>query len=165
VTRRASTLWLFHAAVVAALQQFMMEILALSGFALLSWYDLTGPMLVDRTGRVSISPPLSWTCLLLAMNSALTSRRVRARTAARIRQISHRMNSAAPNAVTRELLVRIWLAAIAMAVLTLMAPPHIVVVAADLLGCPATAAVGWPALMSIGAAGFGAVAFAARQAL
>lgn len=75
------------------------------------------------------------------------------------------MNPAAPNAVTRELLVRVWLAAIAMAVLTLVAPPHIVVAAADLLGWPVIAAVGWPALMSIGVAGFGAVGFAARQAL
>jgi hypothetical protein len=162
---RAPTLWLFHVGVVAALQQFAMVLLAVLGFALLSRYDLTGPMLVDRADHVDVSPFLSWTCLLLAVNSALTSRRVRARTAARIRHISHGMNRAAPNDVTRELLVRVWLAAIAMAVLTLVAPPHIVVAAADLPGWPMIAAVGWPALMSIGVAGFGAVGFAARQAL
>lgn len=162
---RAPTLWLFHAGVVAALQQFAMVVLAVSSFALLSRYDLTRPMLVDRADHVGVSPLLSWACLLLAVNAALTRRRVMARTAARIRQISHGMNPAAPNAVTRELLVRVWLAAIAMAVLTLVAPPHIVVAAADLPGWPMKAAVGWSALMSIGVAGFGAVGFAARQAL
>ncbi len=95
----------------------------------------------------------------------MTSRRVRARTAARIRHISHGMNRAAPKEVTRELLVRVWLAVIAMAVLTLVAPPHIVVAAAGLLGCPAIAAGGWPVLTSIGVAWFGGIAVAAREAL
>jgi hypothetical protein len=163
--RLASTLWLFHAGVVAALEQLLMVTLALPGLALLPRNGLLGPILIDSAGRAEISPLLPWTCLLLAVNSALTSRRVRARTAARIRQISRGVNPAAPNQITRELTVKLWLAVIAMAVLTLMAPPHIAVATAGLIGCPAIALAGWPALMSIGGAWFGGAAFAARQTL
>lgn len=165
MSRPASTLWLFHAGVVAALQQLAMVILAIPGFALLSRNGLIGPILINHAGHAGVSPLLSLTFLLLAVNSALTSRRVRVQTAVRIRLKLHAMNSAASKDVARGLTVRLWLAIISMAVLTIVAPPHIAVAAAGLLGCPGVALVGWPALMSIGVAWFGGIAFAARQAL
>lgn len=159
----ASTLWLFRAGVVAALLQCVMVILAVSGLASLSHYGLMGPVIIERAGRADVSQILPWTFLLLALNSALTNRRVRARTAPRIRQISHRMNPAAPKEGMRELTGRLWLAMIWMAVLTIAEPPHIAIAAASHLGCPAIVLVGWPGVMSIATAWCGGIAFAVHD--
>jgi len=165
VRRLASTLWIFRAGVVAALFQLGMVILAVLGFALLSHTGLEGAIFIDSAGRPRVSSLLPWIFLLLAMNSALTNRWVRVQTAARIRRMSHVMKPTAPNELTHELIAQAGLGVIAMAMLTLVAPPNLVSAAAGLIGCPAIAAIGWPLLGSIGAAWFGAIAFAARQAL
>jgi hypothetical protein len=165
VNKLASTLRFFRAGVVAAVLQLVTLVLVVPGFVLLSREGLMEPILIDRAGQVGASPLLPWSCLFLAMNSAMTSRRVRAQTAARIRRMTHRMAPAAPDELTHELIAQTSLGVIAMAVLTLVAPPNFVLAAASLVGCPAIAVIGWPVLASVGAAWFGAITFAARQAL
>jgi hypothetical protein len=165
VSRWASTLWLFRAGVVAALLQFVTVLLVVPGFALLSHEGLIEPIHFGRAGQVAASPLLPWSCLLLAMNSAMTNRQVRAQTAARIRRMSQVMKPTAPDEFTHDLIAQTCLGVIAMAMLALVAPPNFVLGAAGLVGCSAIAAIGWPALASIGAAWFGAIAFAARHAL
>jgi hypothetical protein len=158
-------LWLFRAGVVAALLQLGVLVLVVPGLILLSREGLIGPILVERAGDRSVSPLLSWACLLLALNSAMTNRRIRAQTAARIRRVSAMRKSAAPDEFTHELIAQTSLGVIAMAMLILAAPPDFLLAAAGLVGCSPLAAIGWPALASIGSAWFAAIAFAAREAL
>lgn len=158
---------LFHAGLVAAARQLLAVIAVTLSIILLSRHGLLGPFKATgmKVGHVLVSPLLSWSYLLTAANSALTNRQVADSTAARIRDASRRMCPTTPHQVIKKLMVHLWLAAAGLAVLTLLPAPAILVVATGHLGCEATAAVGWPALMSIGVAYFGANARAAQRAL
>lgn len=127
--------WLFHAGFVAATRQLLAIIIVTLGFALLSRQGLVGPLIVSTTGdHVAVTPAVSWSYLLIAVNSALTKKEVLDATAARIRYASRRMGPTKPNRVIKRLSAYLWLAAVSQAVLTLLPAPTILLSASESLG-------------------------------
>lgn len=159
-------LWLFPAGTVAAARQLRSIVIVTLMFAILSRSGFVGPLIANRgSGHIAAAPILSVFYLLTAVNSAITRQDVIDRTARRIRHASRQMAPMAPHQVIEHLKACLWLATIATAVLTFMQAPAVLMVISGSLGFGAVAAIGWPAVMSIGMAYFGANGFAAQQAL
>ncbi|MCF8467256.1 MAG: hypothetical protein K9G33_07620 [Sneathiella sp.] len=113
----------------------------------------------------ALLPFLRWCYVLTALGVALTSHRFVDFTAARIRVASHLMRQAEPDHATKSLLTQLVLASFGFAMLGLLPAPDLWVAIARHLGSGWLGSVSWSSLMSVGAASFGANAFAARRAL
>ena len=103
--------------------------------------------------------------LATAVGLALTANRFVDESAARLRQASQRLYSAASEYAVKALLVQLCIASAGFAALALRSPPDLLLEAAGALECRAAAALVWPGLMSIGVAAFGANAHSAAKAL
>ncbi|WP_141237217.1 hypothetical protein [Sphingopyxis sp. GW247-27LB] len=162
--RRRSLLWLLQAGTVAARRQLLAVLIVTSLFGLLSKSGLAGPLLTPgSSGRLEVSPALTWSYLLLAVNSAILPKHLIASTAAQIRLITRRLSPMNPNKEAIELSSMLWLAAISDGVLTVTPPPALLLTVSGYFRCSTAGAIGWVALMSIGVAFFGANGLAARK--
>src|SRR5689334_76163 len=108
---------------------------------------------------------LPWVYLVIASRAAMTANRFIDLTAARIRHASRLMNPTEPDQAARTLLLQLSIGAVACAVMTVGLPPDLVARAFQALGHPQTASLAWSAIMSIGAAAFGANAHATARSL
>lgn len=159
-------LWFFQAGLVAARRQLLSVLIMTSLLGLLAKFGLATPLLVSSgAGRFEVSPALTWSYLLLAANSAILPNSLIESTAARIRLTARRLSPRNPYLAVEELCSMLWLSAIADGVLVVATPPTIVLIISGYFQCIAVGAIGWAALMSVGAAFFGANGLAARKLL
>ena len=108
---------------------------------------------------------LKWTYLLTGIGTASTSSRFVDVTAEVIRNSSRVMRPTEPFHATKTLLVQLCLAAFGFVVLIFQPPPQTLIEVSRHFGWGWAVLIGWPGLMSVGLAGFGASAQAAIKAL
>jgi len=161
--RLRSMQWLFQAGIVGAKRQLLAIIVVTLTLGLLSKLGLTDPLVApSSSGRLEVTPALTWTYLLLAAAMAILPKVVVDRTAARMRLIARHYSPSNPRKFSDELRAMLWLAAISDGVLTVVPPPAILLIISGSILSPAAGALGWAAVMSVGAAYFGANAMASR---
>ena len=158
---------LFHAGLVASILQLVGIGVATPLVIWLGRHGLTVSLEVSaeydaQAGSFSILP---WVYLLIASGVAITANRFIDLTALRIRHASRLMNPTEPDQGARTLLVQLSVVAVACAVMTVHLPPDLFARAFHALGHPHTASLAWSAIMSIGAAAFGANAHATVRSL
>ncbi|MGA8885795.1 MAG: hypothetical protein WB489_03915 [Pseudolabrys sp.] len=148
---------LLHAGIIAARRQLA----ALGVFTL--GLLLTAQFI--ENAWPSITPLLSWGCLLVAFGFALTSGRSIEVTARRIRRGSDLSQVGGPKHVLMALTAQFGLAAILLAILALREPPHIITIVAEYFGVGSAASIIWAGVMSVVVACFGAISHAALKAI
>ena len=102
--------------------------------------------------------------LLLAAGVALTKHRYVASTSARIRHASRQLSPSEPERMAGTLAICLLVAAFGCASFALQPPPDMLAAMNWHLGDHPAGPIMWPALMSVGAAGFGSNAHAAVDA-
>jgi hypothetical protein len=162
-------LWLLEAGLAAACFQIVAVALATAAVLLFMENDLV-PEPLDFWSAAEISSNaalslLKWTYLLTAIGTASTSNRFVDVTAEAIRNSSRVMRPTEPFHAAKTLLVQLCLAAIGFVVLILQPPPETLLGVSRHFGWGWAVLIGWPGLMSVGLAGFGASAQAAIKAL
>ena len=161
---------LFQAGLVAACMQFIAVGVTTYLVFLSVRHGLIAPMspgigYTPESQLASILPFLAWAYLLTALGAIFTGDWIVDFTAKRIREASRSMHPTQPHRATKTLLALLGITAIGLMVLALRSPPYFFLEAGNYLGDCCLALIAWPALMSIGAAGFGANARATRKAL
>src|SRR4029453_9317156 len=141
-------LQLLHAGIVAVRRQLAAVIV------LLLILLLAAP--VNETFWLSATSFLTWGYLLMAAGFALTSEQYFEITASRIYRGSYLMQLVAPKHALKTLVAQFGVAAVLFAILGFWPPPQSIIVVAQYLGCGSAASVIWAAVMSVGAACFGA---------
>lgn len=157
--------WLFGIGLSAARRQ--MILVAMIG--LLSWTTRAsgGGVIVD--GQQPDDGAVPWlvrvALLLAAAVAAATEPKLAQQSAARIHQAASLMSGGRAKRIEIALVVRLWLAAIALSVLVMMPAPWIWTASLSLAMPVWLCALSWSALFSVGLAFFLANAHAAGRAL
>jgi hypothetical protein len=152
-------LQLLHAGVIAIFRQFV-AVFAIA-LILLST-ELSGGGVNLSSAKVSL---FAWSCVLVAVGLALTISQSTHLTAIVMLRASHFKRHAASKPALMMVVVQFGLAAILLSILAIRRPPHPIVVIAEMFGVGSSASLAWPALMSLGVAGFGATAYAGVKAI
>lgn len=152
-------LQLLHAGVIAICRQFV-AVFAIA-LILLST-ELSGGGVNLSSAKVSL---FAWICVLVAVGLALTISQSTHLTAIVMLRASHFKRHAASKPALMMVVVQFGLAAILLSILAIRRPPHPIVVIAEMFGVGSSASLAWPALMSLGVAGFGATAYAGVKAI
>jgi hypothetical protein len=157
---------LFHAGLVATLLQLVGIGVATPLVHWLGGHGSTMSLEVsedyDAQAAASFLP---WVYLVIAFGVAMTANRFIELTALRVSHASRLMNPIDPDQAARTLLLQLSLVAVAFAVMTVRLPPDLLARAFHALGYPRAASLAWSAIMSIGAAAFGANAHATARSL
>jgi|SRR5689334_8078710 len=146
-------LQLLHAGIVASRRQFMV-VLALT--AVFFVVELSG------ANRPLSRLFLTWSYVLVAVGMALTSGKAIDLTVAQLRRTNRRLTS---KPTLRLAAAHCGLAAVLLSILVLQSPPATILTIAELCGLGSVASIVWPGLMSLGVAGFGAMAYASVKAI
>jgi hypothetical protein len=107
----------------------------------------------------------SWAYLLAAFGVIFTSHRHTEITARRIRYASRLLDPTDADQATRALLTQFCLSCMGFVILLLKPPLDLPTEDSLCVGCASLVSIGWPGMMSIGLASFGANARAAHRAL
>jgi len=162
-------LCLLEAGLAAACFQIVAVTLVTAAVLLVTENQLMSPPLDVRAGaEISSDAALSllkWTFLLTAVGMASTCNRFVDVSAGAIRNSSRVMRPTEPFHATKTLLVQLCLAALGFVVLIFQLPPQKLLEVSGHFGLGWAVLIAWPALVSVGAAGFGASAHAAIKAL
>jgi hypothetical protein len=152
-------LQLLHAGIVASFRQFM-AVLALTSAVLLTVPSDRGLFL--SSAKLLL---LSWSYVVVAAGLALTNGQSIDLTVARLHRASYISRRVVSKSALIAVAVQFGLAAILFSILALRHPPEAIVMISELCGVGPAISIVWPALMSIGAAGFGATAYASVKAI
>ena len=158
---------LFHAGLVASILQLVGIGIATPRVIWLGGHGLTVSLEVGAeydTQAAASFRILPWIYLVLASGAAMTANRFIDLTAVRISHASRLMNPTKPDQAAETLLPQLSVVAVSCAVMTVF-PPDLLAPAFHALGHPHTASLAWSAIMSIGAAAFGANAHATARSL
>jgi len=123
-----------------------------------------GPGSSDPGQAIPVVASLRLIYLALAAGIALTKHRYVAATSARIRDASRRLSPSEPERAAGALAICLLVAAFACASFALQPLPDVLAAMNWDLGGHAAGPIMWPALMSVGIAGFGSNAHAAVDA-
>jgi hypothetical protein len=157
---------LFQAGLVGSILQLAAVGLATCLVIWLKWHgsvassELGAELLAKAGDLLAVLP---WVYLVIASGAAMTASRFIDLTALRIRHASRLMHPIEPDRASRTLLTQLAITAVAFAVMTVRPPPDLLVQAFESLGHPHAASLAWSAIMSIGAASFGANAHATTR--
>ena len=147
----------------AAIQVLAVSLVTLGGIASIRYGLVDATILLNESGSTYLL--LTWVYLLSALGVALSGSRFVSVTGERIRHASRLFYSREPEIGSRVLLVLFCIGAVGFAVLALRPPPGFVIEGFQSLGSAKSACVAWPAMMSVGAAAFGANAQSVRRIL
>ena len=114
---------------------------------------------------LNLYPLLKWLFLVLAVGIILTETKYMAFATIRIRNASRLMRPTVPDHAANTLLVLLALPTVGLATLTLRQPPDFVLALSSYFGDSGRIWIIWSALMSVGAAFFGAISHAAWRAI
>jgi hypothetical protein len=159
---------LFHAGLVASILQLVGIGVATPLVIWLGRHGLSMSLEVSAEHDAQAAASfriLPWVYLVIASGVAMTANRFIDLTALRIGHASRLMNPTEPDQGARTLLVQLSIVAVACAVMTVCLPPDLFARAFHALGHPHTASLAWSAIMSVGAAAFGANAHATVRSL
>lgn len=156
---------LFQAGLVASILQLVGIAVVTPLVIWLGRHGLTMSLEVsaEYDARAASFRILPWAYLVIASGVAMTANRFIDLTALRIGHASRLMNPTEPDQGARTLLVQLSFVAVACAVMTVRLPPDLS--ARAFLGHPHTASLAWSAIISVGAAAFGANAHATVRSL